>query len=558
MPKVTDLYSSLDAQELAALYPYGSYVLINRIGARDEDFERQRRNLERLESGERLLLEPRARRILLGKLTENQAVCLLDFVSRVPGDNPYAELERFAVSPTEEELDSLLKWFGLTRPAAPEAQDKIEPVESVELVEPSHGLYDYQRNALEEIKTIFQRYSRALLHMPTGAGKTRTAMALAADHLRQNENGLVIWLADRLELCRQARDEFKETWYCVGNRPVSLYSYMEGVRSDLAAIDSGFLVMMLPSAAAAMRTEVEKGIETISSLAMKKPLVIFDEAHKATAPKFGRVFRTLGGRDGSKMLGLTATPGRTTVASPENDKLVDLFEHKVTLQVEGYESVIDYLQEEGYLARPTFRSVSSTFDFSQFAEAGTPISEDRMAAILRLVGEDTDRSILVFEEIKRLIREGHKRILFFAASVEQAHRLAYVLDFFGTDPQAEISYRARAVSSSETALGGRQQAVRWFLEPVSKSPDVRILCNYGILTTGFDAPETSAVVIGRPTTSLVLYSQMVGRGLRGPRSHGTAEVEIVTIVDQNLPSFWDVAKAFSNWNEAWGPCKRRQ
>ena len=47
MLKVADLYASLDAEELAALFPYGSYVLINRIGAEDEDFVQQRRNLER-------------------------------------------------------------------------------------------------------------------------------------------------------------------------------------------------------------------------------------------------------------------------------------------------------------------------------------------------------------------------------------------------------------------------------------------------------------------------------------------------------------------------------
>lgn len=293
MLKVADLYASLDAEELAALFPYGSYVLINRIGAEDEDFVQQRRNLERFVSGERLLLDSHARRILLGKLSRDQAVSLLDYVKREPGVDPFTELERFADAPTSEELDSLLSWFGLTRPDVPQAEQEYDPVASVESVEPSHALYDYQRQALEEIKAIFARNSRAVLHMPTGSGKTRTAMALAADHLRQKEDALVVWLADTLELCRQAREEFKETWYCVGNQTVSLYSYMEGIKPDLKAIQSGFLVMTLGAAAAALRAEINKGIESISALAMKRPLVIFDEAHKATANKFGRVFQTL-------------------------------------------------------------------------------------------------------------------------------------------------------------------------------------------------------------------------------------------------------------------------
>ena len=45
-----------------------------------------------------------------------------------------------------------------------------------------------------------------------------------------------------------------------------------------------------------------------------------------------------------------------------------------------------------------------------------------------------------------------------------------------------------------------------------------VLFNYGVLTAGFDEPRTRCVIIGRPTTSLVLYSQMVGRAMRGAAS----------------------------------------
>ena len=78
-----------------------------------------------------------------------------------------------------------------------------------------------------------------------------------------------------------------------------------------------------------------------------------------------------------------------------------------------------------------------------------------------------------------------------------------------------------------------------------------VLCNYGVLTTGFDAPRTSAAVIVRPTRSLVLYSQMVGRAIRGPAAGGNEACEIVTIVDTALPGFGDVADAFSNWEDVW-------
>ena len=70
-----------------------------------------------------------------------------------------------------------------------------------------------------------------------------------------------------------------------------------------------------------------------------------------------------------------------------------------------------------------------------------------------------------------------------------------------------------------------------------------VMVNYGVLTTGFDAPATSAALIARPTRSLVLYSQMVGRATRGTRVGGNAQAEIVTVVDPHLPGFGSVADA---------------
>lgn len=59
-------------------------------------------------------------------------------------------------------------------------------------------------------------------------------------------------------------------------------------------------------------------------------------------------------------------------------------------------------------------------------------------------------------------------------------------------------------------------------------------------------------MIARPTKSLVLYSQMVGRAIRGPAAGGNATAEIVTVVDTDLPGFGSVADAFVNWEDVWG------
>jgi superfamily II DNA or RNA helicase len=78
-----------------------------------------------------------------------------------------------------------------------------------------------------------------------------------------------------------------------------------------------------------------------------------------------------------------------------------------------------------------------------------------------------------------------------------------------------------------------------------------VLCNYGVLTTGFDAPRTSCVIIARPTKSLVLYSQMVGRAIRGPQAGGNQKALIVTVNDPTLPGFGNVEAAFVNWEDVW-------
>ena len=57
------------------------------------------------------------------------------------------------------------------------------------------------------------------------------------------------------------------------------------------------------------------------------------------------------------------------------------------------------------------------------------------------------------------------------------------------------------------------------------------MTNFGVLTTGFDAPKVRAIYITRPTFSKNLYLQMIGRGLRGPLNGGTQDCLIVDIAD---------------------------
>ncbi|MDR2429288.1 MAG: hypothetical protein LBD14_00015 [Puniceicoccales bacterium] len=85
--------------------------------------------------------------------------------------------------------------------------------------------------------------------------------------------------------------------------------------------------------------------------------------------------------------------------------------------------------------------------------------------------------------------------------------------------------------SGETPRNARRD----FLERFQRG-EIRVLCNHSILTTGFDAPKTDMIFISRNIFSPVLYMQIVGCGLRGPKNGGTGRCRVVTVRD-NLGRF---------------------
>jgi DNA repair protein RadD len=123
----------------------------------------------------------------------------------------------------------------------------------------------------------------------------------------------------------------------------------------------------------------------------------------------------------------------------------------------------------------------------------------------------------------------------FACTVEHSRLLAAALTLEGC---------SAGHLDSSLSRSARQEVVRRL-----HAGSLSVLVNYGVLSTGFDAPEISAVVITRPTTSVVLYSQMVGRGLRGPESGGAAKCVLIDVKD-NFHSFGavdDVYAAFAGY-----------
>jgi DNA repair protein RadD len=483
---------------------------------------------------EQLLRNPEARRSLLELLPRSEATDLVEQL-QLPTHEPYAALRDLRIKKGSSAEATLFRFFAVV----PNEFD--EPARAAAVTEQSahYELFAHQRLASRNAQLYLDNPPhRVLLHMPTGSGKTRTAMHIIARELRRREPCVVVWLAFSEELCEQAASEFQSAWSSLGDRPLSVFRFWGQRSVEIEQIDDGFVVAGLAKTYQAAR----RSIDFIVRLADRSSLTIIDEAHQAIAESYRFVLEILVERNsGSRLLGLTATPGRTWNEPDRDRELADFFfRQKVTLQVEGYASPVDYLIDEGYLARPIFESLAYTA-----AEPLSPVqlrdladSLDVPEELLASLAEDEQRNLLVLSRIEQLAGQ-HQRIMVFAASVGHARTLATILKARGLEADAVTSNtppaeRARVIAKFRSAKA----------EPV-------VLCNYGVLTTGFDAPRTSAAVIARPTKSLVLYSQMVGRATRGPLAGGNAEARIVTVVDTNLPGFGEMSEAFRNWEDVW-------
>lgn len=491
-----------------------------------------------------LIRNKASRRVLFRMLSANQARSLVGGleVSHDNNSDPYSVLDALRMSKGSALEVKLHYLLGIPYEPPPPKESGYGTPEDIH---PAYQLFPHQRRAAVEANAaLTQGRRRVVLHMPTGSGKTRTAMSLIADYLRAAEPRMAVWLAYSEELCDQAANEFEKAWSALGNRPAPALRFWGGNPISLDGHFDGLVVCSLDK----MRASIKSDYMTWSRLADRARLVVIDEAHQALAPTYKQTLELLVDRHPeTSLLGLTATPGRTWNDLDEDEKLADFFDYKkVTLKVSGYSNPVDYLVDEGYLANATFESLTynGSFKLDDQDLEKIALATDIPPAILDQLAEDDARNLLILMRAESLI-SSHERVIIFATTTEHSNTLAAVLTARGI---------SAASITSETHPIERRRLIGRFR---SNESEHRILCNFGVLTTGFDAPRISAAIIARPTKSLVLYSQMVGRATRGIRAGGNTEALIVTVVDTSLPGFGDMSEAFTNWEDVWTTDERK-
>ena len=428
-----------------------------------------------------------------------------------------------------------------------------------------YELLDYQfvikQRVLSELKKPFP-LKRMLVHMPTGTGKTKTSMHTLVHYYNftLKKKGAVIWLAHTTELMQQAYETFASVWAHLGEGQVNTYKIW-GSRSIPTPKDSFNGVLFC-------------GIQKLQSIRQSQPalfeqiakdtrLIIFDEAHKAAASETRQLVEafmyTPPGYEDRSLIGLTATPGRTTLTSDENKLLSNMFENRligidvdvvnqVNMSQDAYlnhqseENAIKYFQNAHILAK--IKKEQLTYD-EQFTPAQLLKIKARMLengyvdfskTALDIIGRNRSRNKSIMEKLRELSTEQVPTIVF-ACSVAHAKLLSFMLSLEDI-PNALVLGEMNSID--------RAEAISAFKD---RENPVNILINYEVLTTGFDSTNIRCVFITRPTQSIVLYSQMLGRGLRGPMMGGNEECLLVDIKD-NLGKY-DADMAFNHFDAYW-------
>lgn len=373
-------------------------------------------------------------------------------------------------------------------------------------------LYGYQnkvyRDALEHLNSP---HGRCIIQMPTGAGKTRTALQVVFDFLNRGES--VLWLANTEELIEQCLQSFDELWPSQCKQASWVINH---VGQQLEPSGEKLVAFHLATIQSVARNAGKK-VEAFESHGHEISLVVIDEAHIALAPKYKEALEAFCFYKSRRLLGLSATPGRSSDRTEENEALARFFHQNLVKLTPPapHATALSFLQAEGVLAKPTYFPLEIEWAedlIEQFyKEHGNDASEQELAS---WVGNNESRNSLILDTLLKLCREG-KQIIYFGTSVQQSELMAAML---------RIEEVTSASISSTTK--GRRSLIAQF-----KSGQIQVLCNFGVLSTGFDAPQTDVVFIARPTSSIILYHQMIGRGLRGPKFGGSEHCEVITVLD---------------------------
>lgn len=363
----------------------------------------------------------------------------------------------------------------------------------------------YQQRAIRRIGETFEkdRQRKALVVMATGAGKTRTVIALVDLLQRANWAKRILFLADRVALVKQAANAFK------AHLPdASAVNLVTDKNTEARVYVSTYPTMM------GLINETDDGLRRFG--VGHFDLIIVDEAHRSIYQKYRAIFAYFD----ALLVGLTATP------KDEIDRnTYGLFglEDGVPTDAYGLEDAID----QGYLVPP--RAVSVPLKFQREGIKYAELSEDEREQWDALdwdeegeapdeVGAEAVNKWLfnadtVDKVLELLMTRGHKvaggdrlgKTIVFAKNNAHAN---FIADRFNANYPHYAGQFARVITyKTEYA----QSLIDDFTVK-DKAPHIAI--SVDMLDTGIDVPEVVNLVLFKIVRSKAKFWQMIGRGTR--------------------------------------------
>ncbi|UFS57595.1 DEAD/DEAH box helicase [Subtercola endophyticus] len=404
-------------------------------------------------------------------------------------------------------------------------QDAEFVVPGATILEPLH---DYQREISGKLdrvlgEVIAGRRSKAMVVLPTGAGKTRVAtQTILQQFIDGKLRGPILWIAQSQELCEQAVQTFNQVWrgLCTEQRvdsPLAVGRLWGN--NEVNKPDTEFSVYVATDAK--IEAILEKPDHSDYDWLSTPAAVFIDEAHIAgNSTRYTKILSWLevDGRNWARpLIGLSATPFKGT--SVEATKALAARFGNNPLQAFGAdEDVYGELVKLGVLARVKHKLLQGGDVRLTEAEAAEAMNKNRVSGtVLDRVAADHRRMANLVSSIQELDAEQRRSVLVFTPNVLSAQVLAATLRINGT---------SAASVSGGTGRQERRDVIERF-----KDGAIRVLANCDLLTQGFDAPGVTALYIARPTFSPSAYIQMAGRGLRGPKNGGKDECLIVDMAD---------------------------
>ena len=334
-------------------------------------------------------------------------------------------------------------------------------------------LRDYQRNISDSVFREWQDVNSTLVVAPTGTGKT----VIFSDIIRRAFPRRAMVIAHREELIWQARDKIQRATGLTCE--VEMGEYKAHGDSNLFGRASVIISTIQTQAAGG-----DGGGRMSKFNPQQFGVLIIDEAHHAAAPSYKRVIDYFRSNPRLKILGVTATPDRA-----DEEALGQVFE-SVAFNYEILDAIRD-----GWLVPIEQQMVNTTIDWSGIRTTAGDLNGADLAAVM-----EAERSL---HEIAAPSVEiiGSKRALVFASSVKCAEALASIFNRHRAGMAAWVC--------GKTPKDERRKTLADF-----NAGKIQVVCNYGVLTEGFDDPGVEVVIMGRPTKSRALYSQMIGRATR--------------------------------------------